>query len=240
MASIEKKSDAAKSSDDRSHVMTAVCIGAILGGVWGWLYLTSQGHTVRDRVDPALDRIVEALDKVQSLRTVVKSLAVATVIVGCLCVPRLARADGFVVPWIGGNSGVPGGSPIGFGAAAGASAAHIVDFDVEFGYSPSDPGSGHWRSLLTTMGDVTLGVPFGRRDGIRFRPYIAGGVGLIRSRVDSLFVRDVVTRDDLGTALGGGVIVYPVHHLGVRGDIRRLFDGHGTDYWRTSIGLVVH
>jgi len=161
MAPIEK-SDAAKSSDDRSHVVTAVCIGAILGGVWGWLYLTSQGNTVRDRVDPALDRIVDALDKVQSLRTVVKSLAVLTVIAGCLCVPHPARADGFVLPWLGGNVGVPGGGPIGFGAAAGASAARIVDFDVEFGCSPSDPASGHWRSLLTTMGNVTLGAS-GRR-----------------------------------------------------------------------------
>jgi hypothetical protein len=79
--------------------MTAVCVGAILGGVWGWLYLTSRGSTVRDRVDPALDRVVDALDKMQSLRTVVKSLAVVALIVGCLCVPGTARAEGFFAPW---------------------------------------------------------------------------------------------------------------------------------------------
>jgi len=240
MTSTDAQNGDTKSATDRSRVMTAVCVGAILRGVWGWLYLTSQGNTLRDRADPAIDRIVDALDKMRSLRTVVKSLAMLTVIAGCLFVPRAASADGFVVPWIGGNSGVPGGSPIGVGIAAGASAARVVDFDVEFGYSPSDRSSGHWRSMLTTMGNVTLGVPFGKRDGIRFRPYIAGGAGLIRSRVDGLFVRDVVTRDDLGTALGGGLIVYPIRHFGVRGDVRRFFDGHGTDYWRTSIGLVVH
>jgi hypothetical protein len=62
--------------------MRAVCIGAIVGGVWGWLYLTPRGEKVRDRVDPAVDRIVDGLEKVQSLRSAVKALAVLILMSG--------------------------------------------------------------------------------------------------------------------------------------------------------------
>jgi hypothetical protein len=86
MASTETKSvmqkDDATSTPDGSRVVTAVFVGAILGGVWGWLYFTPRGNTVRDRVDPAVDRIVDALEKVQSLRSVVKSLAVLVLAIG--------------------------------------------------------------------------------------------------------------------------------------------------------------
>jgi hypothetical protein len=44
--------------DDRSRVLTAAGVGAVLGGLWGWLYLTSGGGAVRGRVGPGLDRFV--------------------------------------------------------------------------------------------------------------------------------------------------------------------------------------
>lgn len=82
MASTDTKGAETNSTTNDRSVMTAVCIGAFLGGVWGWLYLTSSGIKVRDRVDPALDRVVDALDKMQSLRATVKSLAVVAIVVG--------------------------------------------------------------------------------------------------------------------------------------------------------------
>jgi hypothetical protein len=33
-------------------VLTAACVGAVLGGVWGWLYLTTSGGRVRDHILP--------------------------------------------------------------------------------------------------------------------------------------------------------------------------------------------
>jgi hypothetical protein len=45
--------------DDRARVVTAGCIGAALGGLWGWLYLTASGGAVRSRVGPALDRLTD-------------------------------------------------------------------------------------------------------------------------------------------------------------------------------------
>jgi len=80
-------SEETKSKNERSRVMTAVFIGAIIGDS-GVIYLTSHGAKVRDRVDPAVDRIVGALDNVQTVRTGVKSLAVVVLIVGWVYVPN--------------------------------------------------------------------------------------------------------------------------------------------------------
>jgi hypothetical protein len=41
--------------DERSRVLMATCVGAVIGGVWGWLYLTESGRRVLDQIDPRLD-----------------------------------------------------------------------------------------------------------------------------------------------------------------------------------------
>jgi len=53
--------------EDRSRVLAAAAVGAVVGGVWGWLYLTSRGAELRERVDPALNRTFDAIAKAQSL-----------------------------------------------------------------------------------------------------------------------------------------------------------------------------
>lgn len=47
----------AKEADvnERSRVLMATVMGAVAGGVWGWLYLTEGGRRVRDQIDPRLD-----------------------------------------------------------------------------------------------------------------------------------------------------------------------------------------
>jgi len=52
---------------ERSCVLTAACAGAVLGGIWGWLFLTESGTKVRERIDPALDRTLDTLEKAGSL-----------------------------------------------------------------------------------------------------------------------------------------------------------------------------
>ncbi len=41
--------------NERSRVLMATMMGAVAGGVWGWLYLTEGGRRVRDQIDPRLD-----------------------------------------------------------------------------------------------------------------------------------------------------------------------------------------
>ena len=47
--------------DERSRVLAASLIGAVAGGVWGWLYMTENGRRVRDQIEPKLDDFVNEI-----------------------------------------------------------------------------------------------------------------------------------------------------------------------------------
>jgi hypothetical protein len=51
--------------DDRSRVLMATVIGAVAGGVWGWLYLTESGRRVRDQIEPRLDDFTTELTRMR-------------------------------------------------------------------------------------------------------------------------------------------------------------------------------
>lgn len=51
--------------DDRSRVLMATVIGAVAGGVWGWLYLTESGRRVRDQIEPRLDDFMTELTRMR-------------------------------------------------------------------------------------------------------------------------------------------------------------------------------
>jgi hypothetical protein len=51
--------------DERSRVLTATVIGALAGGVWGWLYLTATGRRVRSQIEPKLDDFMRELANVR-------------------------------------------------------------------------------------------------------------------------------------------------------------------------------
>ena len=44
--------------DERSKVLMSALLGAIAGGVYGWLYMTENGRRVRDQIEPKLDDFV--------------------------------------------------------------------------------------------------------------------------------------------------------------------------------------
>ena len=51
--------------DERSRVLMATILGAIAGGVGGWLYMTENGRRVRDQIEPKLDDFVSELTRVR-------------------------------------------------------------------------------------------------------------------------------------------------------------------------------
>lgn len=61
---------------ERSRVLLATCIGAVIGGAWGWLYMTEDGRRVRDRIEPKLDDFVNELGRARG--TVEKARAAAS------------------------------------------------------------------------------------------------------------------------------------------------------------------
>lgn len=51
--------------DERSRVLMATFLGAVVGGVWGWLYLTENGRRIRDQIEPKLDNFMAELTRVR-------------------------------------------------------------------------------------------------------------------------------------------------------------------------------
>jgi hypothetical protein len=61
--------------DERSRVLMATFLGAVVGGVWGWLYMTESGRRVRDQIEPRIDDFMTELTRMRG--TVEKARAAA-------------------------------------------------------------------------------------------------------------------------------------------------------------------
>jgi len=193
------------------------------------------------------------------MKRAIKSLLL-TAAVALVLAPMQARADGWVTPWIGSafGSSIDNGRAT-FGVSAGGMGAGIVGGEVDFGYNPSFFGTQNDfgnNSVLNFMGNVIVGVPIGGTHGGGVRPYVLGGVGLIRTQVDgnaNLF-RPASSDNMFGWDLGAGVMGFFNDHIGLRGEIRYLrgthdmntstgvnsidFNGNKLHFWRPSIGVV--
>lgn len=61
--------------DDRTKVLAATMLGAVAGGLWGYLYLTVSGRHLRDELEPRIDDFVHEVRRAR--RTVEKARAAA-------------------------------------------------------------------------------------------------------------------------------------------------------------------
>src|SRR5690242_13885367 len=128
------------------------------------------------------------------------------VAVASLASPRAASADWVLTPFVGWNfngsadvNDNTGGQnfnfekKIDYGVSLTGMGAGVVGFEVDFGYSPNffetntgsndqfDLASG--SNVTTLTANAILGIPIGGQHGGSVRPYVVGGVGLIRSNV---------------------------------------------------------
>ena len=191
------------------------------------------------------------------LKTLVFAGAVAVVLA-----PVQARADGWIAPWIGSafGSNIDNGRGT-FGVSAGGMGGGIVGGEVDFGYNPSFFGTktdfGN-NSVINVMGNLIVGVPIGGTHGAGVRPYVVGGVGLIRTQIDGAtgtnFLRPASSDNMFGWDVGAGVMGFFNDHIGLRGELRYLrgthdmnsstginsvdFNGNKLHFWRPSIGVV--
>ena len=186
--------------------------------------------------------------------------------------PTNASADWIVTPFVGWNfkgaadvndNGVSFENKfeqkLDYGVSLAAMGAGAVGFEVDFGYSPnffeSSPDSDNGfdfaddSNVTTLMANAIVGIPIGGQHGASIRPYLVGGVGLIRSSVqdvDQFF--DVTTKNDFGFDVGAGIMGFFTSNIGIRGDVRyfRTFSGSDDNitgigvsdfnFWRGSIG----
>ena len=52
--------------DDRSRVLMSACLGALIGGVAGYLFLTEDGRRVRERLEPGMDDLLREMRHLRS------------------------------------------------------------------------------------------------------------------------------------------------------------------------------
>ena len=190
----------------------------------------------------------------RALKALVLAAAVALVVA-----PVPARAEGFVTPWVGTNwgSSINNGRAA-FGINAGGMGAGIVGGELAFGYSPSFFGTKNDfgnNSVIDLMGNLLIGVPVGGTHGAGVRPYITGGVGLLRTQIDGgTLARVSSSNNQFAWNAGAGVMGYFNDHVGLRGDLRytRGFEDLATGntvidldgknqlhYWRLGVGVVL-
>ena len=86
------------------------------------------------------------------------------------------------------------------------------------------PGIGHQqRAAGRLQHDAAAAQVFAEREagvaGVELDVDAAGGIGLIRQQFDVVGGLGY-TANDLGYNVGGGVLIFPSAHVGIRGDIR--------------------
>jgi opacity protein-like surface antigen len=175
--------------------------------------------------------------------------------------PRPAHADAFISPFLGFHFG--GDTPdcasvtncqtkhTNFGVAIGATGG-ILGFEEDIAFAqdffPALPGDE--SSVLTLMSNLMINVPAGP-----VRPYVIGGFGLVRPHVKATLNPSAVGGDTnaLGYDIGGGVNIFFLKNVGIRGDIRHihtlqdvsvlhlgtLIAGQKLDFNRASVGLTL-
>jgi opacity protein-like surface antigen len=193
-------------------------------------------------------------------------ITAASVFIITAAAPRQAAADWLFTPFIGstfGGSASVGGEGEAFkndferklNWGASLTGGGPVGFEVDFSYSPnffgvSDTSSGinftGDGNVTTLTGNLRIGASAGP-----VRPYVVGGGGLIRSKVDdpAQFFSNPST-SDFGIDLGGGVIGFFSDNVGIRGDLRYFRslqnkDVNGVDlalgdfrFWRGTVGIT--
>jgi opacity protein-like surface antigen len=186
--------------------------------------------------------------------------------------PRTAAADWVFTPFVGwnfnGSADVETGGDtftdkfeqkIDYGFSLTGMGGGIVGFELDFGYSPnffetSTTGNefdlANDSNVTTLTANAIIGIPIGGTTGGSVRPYVVGGVGLIRSNLgDAGDLFDVQSKNDFGFDVGGGVMAFFNSNVGIRGDVRyfRTFSGSSDtvtglalsdfNFWRGSVGL---
>jgi len=191
---------------------------------------------------------------------------VAAVVCGCLCLqPARAAADWLITPFLGlkldGQTTLvdldqaAGAPKMTIGGSVALLGDGIVGLEGDFGFTPGFFDSNSRGALvahsnvMTLTGNVLLAAPAGlTRESLR--PYILGGLGLMRASIDDVTGVFPLRPNFLALAIGGGAIGGLTERTSVRFDLRR-FQNLTTDpnrvmgfgrsrlsFWRADVGLT--
>src|SRR3954464_10601104 len=200
-----------------------------------------------------------------TMRRVLKSIFLVAAM-AFVWAPTPAHADGYVSPWAGVNFGYNDivrtcttstcANSFGWGVDAGWMGKGIIGGEVDFGWQPDVYGNTVDNHVWDFMGNLIVGIPIGGQHGAGVRPYVVGGLGLIRTQIDGGSLTNFTNTQSnnmFGWDAGAGVMGYFATHVGLRGDIRYLratsdlntgvstFDlsGNQLHFWPASVGVVI-
>ena len=139
--------------------------------------------------------------------------------------PNGAYAQGFVSPLIGYDFGGDSSCPKirgceekkrNIGVSIG-SLRNVFGSELEIAYAKNFFGGvpDMSSSVRTVMGNMLLAPQFGP-----VRPYALIGLGQIKARAEFLPTAQESTDNHFGWNVGGGLMIFPSRHVGVRGEIR--------------------
>jgi hypothetical protein len=129
----------------------------------------------------------------------------------------------------------------------------IIGAEAELAHSPQFfkqagtlgvAGSVTSSSATALSGSLVVAMPRAiTRDSLR--PYVVGGLGVLRVGVDGPVAINQFDRNLLAFNIGGGAIGYLGEHAGVRFDVRRTRSirdeetpGVRLSYWRATVGVI--
>jgi opacity protein-like surface antigen len=171
-------------------------------------------------------------------------------------VPRDAQADVFLAPsftWSF-QSDYLEQTRQGWGVTFGATGA-FVGFEIDWSrtndFFTSEDQIAHAAPedsrVQTIMFNLLITIPTGRA-----KPYLAGGAGVIQSRLTSDLSLLGFDDSGIGFNFGGGILGYFTSHVGVRADLRYFrtvtdlfkdnpldIDFGGLNFWRSSVGVAL-
>jgi hypothetical protein len=200
------------------------------------------------------------------LRLTARTARTAVLFAVALCGSlRQASADYLFTPFIGGafagnttflnlEQGA-GSTQLIFGGSVGWLGAGVLGVEGDFSYAPrfferDNIGGNILESAAYTLtGNVIVAVPLSVSE-YSLRPYLVGGVGLIRSSITLLELLDSVDDNSLGFGIGGGAIGFITPRTGIRFELRHLrtFERQPDlanevsarlSFWRASVGVVI-
>ena len=191
-------------------------------------------------------------------------------LIGLVCLllsPAAARADWLFTPQLGSTFG--NGSGFSYGASIGWVGEGKFGWEFEWASTPGilghniDDAINHDlidrdfdRDLLddsaaSYMFNAVVGGPR-RGSNNAFRPFFSGGLGWMKSSIesDTLLFDEELSDTNFGFNLGGGVMTY-FSNVGLRGDIRYYQTMSGQqvndvldievgdyDFWRATVGVT--
>ena len=190
-----------------------------------------------------------------------KRLIVIAAMALCLA-PATASAEWIFTPFIGASfaAGTDNidfedhidGSKMTFGGSLAWVGGGVFGFELDFGYAPEyfEPDDDDLElvdssNYTSIMANVMISAPRGA-----FRPYAAGGVGMLKTFVDDVDDAFDVDRNALGFNVGGGVMGWFTDRVGIRGDVRYFrqmtesdeddeidFNVTAFRFWRGTVGV---